>query len=103
MAPARPHMSHIHSAYQVHVLLVHTLCDTHYTSTRGTLAISTAYNDATTVMQSVAILKYEKTQHIFIVVVCCSADAHLHPTTYGDGHIIFKPTVSNIGHATVIL
>ena len=29
-------------------------------------------------MQSVAILKYEKTQHIFIVVVCCSADAHLH-------------------------
>jgi len=35
--------------------------------------------------------------------VCCSADAHLHPTTYGDGHIILKPTVSNIGHATVIL
>ena len=81
MAPAHPHMTHIHSTHHVLASLVYTLCDTHYTSTRGTLTKTTGYNSATTVMQSVAILKYEKTQHIFTPKVCCSAYAHYN-TTY---------------------
>ena len=59
MAPARPRMTHIHVTHHVLASLVYALCDTHYTYTQGTLTKTIGYNGATTVMQSVAILKYE--------------------------------------------
>ena len=59
MAPAYPCMTHVHITHHVLASLVYTLCDTHHTNTQGSVTKTVCYDTATTVMQSVAILKYD--------------------------------------------